>query len=375
VLRVLLIAAAGWVIMWVLIDLFEKIDDFVDHQARTEVIARYYLHQLPDIVRQTLPVDVLLASMFSLSIFSKNNELVALLASGVSLLRIARPIFVVAALACGSSILLSEKIVPERNARMRQIRDVEIDKRPPVDAPIRYAVSYRGERGYLYHIDVLDTREKTMKGITVHQYRDGRVVARLLARSATWRGKYWDFHDGFYRTFAAPEAGKDGVGSDPAAGGGANAAAGPPEPAPGERAEEFHNFQLYDLAETPEDLARIEPRPDEMTYEQLRRYIERVSASGGNANDYRVRMHAKLADPLTSLVLAALGVGLTARKKKASLIAGFGQTLVIGFGYLMVSQIGAALGKNEQLPPPLAAWVGIFLFGSAAVWFLARANR
>jgi lipopolysaccharide export system permease protein len=403
VLKALLFAAVGWAIMWVLIDLFEKIDSFVDHQATTLAIVRFYLYQLPDIVRQTLPVDVLLASMFSLSVLAKNNELVALLASGVSLLRIARPIFVIGILACALSVLLSEKVVPETNRRMQQVRRVEIEKRPPVDAPVRYAVSYRGEGGYLYHIDVLNTEDKTLKGVTVHRYRDGRVVARLLAKSAVWRGDHWEFHDGFYRTFAPPRADADSSGSTgssspsaadsaASAGGSAQGAAdsmargsagslmpvATPEPQPGpteEHAREFHTFRLYDLTETPTDLARLEPEPDEMTYEELRRYVDRVSQSGGNVNDYLVRMNAKLADPFTSLVLAVLGVGLTARKKKASLVAGFGQTLVIGFGYLMLSQIGAALGKNEQLPPFFAAWVGNFIFGTAAVYFLARANR
>jgi len=297
---------------------------------------------------------------------------VALLASGVSLLRVARPIFLIALLACALSVLLSEKVVPETNKLMRAIRRVEIEKRPPIDAPIRYAVSYRGQGGYLYHIDVLNTEDQSMKGVAVHRYRDGRVVARLLARDAVWRGSFWEFHDGFYRTFEVPAG---GAGETPARGDTAADASVLPAPAAAEHIEEFKVFRLYDIVETPADLARLEPQPDEMTYRELREYVERTSASGGVVNDYLVRMHAKLADPFTSLVLAALGVGLTARKKKASLVAGFGQTLVIGFGYLMVSQIGAALGKNEQLPPVVAAWIGIFIFGSAAAWFLARANR
>ena len=44
VLQVLLFAALGWVILWVLIDLFEKIDNFVDHQATNGAIVRYYLY-------------------------------------------------------------------------------------------------------------------------------------------------------------------------------------------------------------------------------------------------------------------------------------------------------------------------------------------
>jgi lipopolysaccharide export system permease protein len=112
-----------------------------------------------------------------------------------------------------------------------------------------------------------------------------------------------------------------------------------------------------------------------MNYTALRDYVDRLRASGGDPNDYIVEMYTKLSYPWTSFVLALLGVGLSARKKKASLATGFGQTLVIAFAYLALTQIGAALGKNERLPALFAAWVGNLLFGAIAAILLLRVNR
>jgi lipopolysaccharide export system permease protein len=354
-LKVLVFSACGWVILWILIDLFEKMDNFVDHQAQVDQIARFYLFLIPEILRQTLPVDVLLASMFTLSVLAKNNELVALLAGGVSLFRIARPILFVALVVTGFSALLGEKIVPDSNARMRRVRRVEIEKQAPADAPVRYGVTYRGESGYLYHIDVLDTQAETMKGVEVHRYEGGRVVARVLARSATWRGDAWEFHQGFYRTFSRAGADTTGLGR--------------------ETVQEFANRRMPELLDTPRDLARLQPEPDEMTYRALQRQIERAGTSGASVSDPLVELHLKRSSPWTSLILAGLGVGLSSRKRKSSLVAGFGVTLVIGFGYLILTQMAAALGKNEQIPPLLAAWMGQIVFGAAAAVVLSRANR
>lgn len=356
-LRVILLCLVSFVVVFVLADLFEKMDNFIDHQARWSAVGRFYVYKLPEIVRLTLPVDVLLATLFTLGVLARNNEIVALLSSGVSLLRIAAPILVLAALAVGVSALLAERVVPQTNARMLRIRRVEIDKRPPVDSPIRHDFSYRGEGGFLYYVRVLNLETHRMTGVTVHQYQDGKVRARLDAQSAEWRDGGWEFRNGYYRTFplAVPSA---------------DSSTAPPE-----EAAPFRTMRLDELRDTPEDLARIEPEPEAMNHAQLRAYVQRVQASGGPVNDALVDMHSKVSYPITSFVLAVLGVGLAASKRKSSLAAGFGLTLVIAFAYLAISEIGAALGKNETLPPLLAAWIGQILFGVAGLVLLLRSNR
>lgn len=361
-LRFLLLAVVALSVVFVLVDLFEQIDKFVDNRAPWPTVARFYLYKLPEIVRLTLPVDVLLAVIFALGVMSKNNEIVALLASGVGMLRIALPLLVVAAITVVLSTVLAEKIVPESNSRMLRVERVDIQKRPPLDAPVRHDFSYRGDNGYHYFVRLLDLQAARMTGVTVHQYRDGRVIARLDARSAEWHDGFWEFRDGFYRTFA---------GERPAAGAGDTLLQRPA----GERAAEFRVLRLPDLRESPQDLARLEPEPEAMDYGELRRHVEKLQASGEGVNDLLVDLHSKISYPLTNLILAVLGVGLSARKKRASLAAGFGLTLVICFAYLAISQIGAALGKNEVLPPLLAAWIGQLLFAAAGGLLVARANR
>ena len=359
-LRVMLYCIAGFAVLFVLADLFEKIDDFIDHEASIPTVMRYYFYRLPEIVRLTLPVDVLLSTLFTLGVLSKNNEIVALLSSGVSMLRIARPILVAALIFVGISAVLAEKVVPESNARAARIDRVEIDKRPPADAPIRADFKYRGRNGYYYAVRLLDTRTQRMTGVVLHQVRDGRVLRRLDAEVAEWVRDHWEFRNGFLREFGlqAPEATDLDT-----------------PPALDENAQPFAQRQLPDLEETPADLARIEPDPDAMNYADLRDYIEGVRHGGGDPNDYIVEMYTKLSYPWTSLVLALLGVGLSARKKKAGLAAGFGQTLIIAFSYLALTEIGAALGKNERLPVVFAAWVGNLLFAVVAAILIVRANR
>lgn len=350
-LKAFLLCALAFLSVFVLADVSEKIDNFIDHQATVSSIVRLYAYKIFDIVRLTLPVDLLLATIFTFGVLAKNNEVAALLSSGVSMLRVSLPIVVVAFLSVGLSLILSERIVPETNARMLEIRRVEIEKRPPVDAPLRHDFTYRGRGGFLIYARLFNTESGSMSGVVVHHYEKGRLVARLDAEQALWREDSWEFRDGFHRTFDPDDA------------------------AAGERAEAFVTWRQPELAERPEELARVQPEPEAMSYRELRAYTERTRLSGANVNDYLVDLHTKISYPFTNLILTLLGIGLSASKRKTSLAAGFGVTLIICFAYLGMSEIAAALGKNEALSPLVAAWIAPAVFGAASVFFLARINR
>lgn len=354
--RAFVLCTLAFLAIFILADVSEKIDNYIDHQASVSSVVRLYAFKVFDIVRLTLPVDLLLATIFTFGVMAKNNEVAALLSSGISMWRISLPIVVVAVLSVGLSLLLSEFIVPKTNARMLTIRRVEIEKRPPVDAPVRHDFTYRGRAGYLYYVRLFNVDAQTLSGVVVHQYRDGRLVARLDAEQAVWRDTHWEFRNGFYRTFAAETAARDLAGV-------------------GEQAEAFSTKLLPDLVERPEELARVHPEPEAMSYRELHDYTERVRQSGGNVNDYLVDLHTKISYPFTNLILTLLGIGLSASKRKSSLAAGFGITLIICFAYLGISEIAAALGKNEALSPLVAAWIGPAFFGAASVVLLLRFNR
>ena len=73
-LQVFLYCVAGFVALFVLADLIEKIDNFVDHKATIGAVARFYLFKIPEIVRLTLPVDVLLATLFTLGVLGRKTR-------------------------------------------------------------------------------------------------------------------------------------------------------------------------------------------------------------------------------------------------------------------------------------------------------------
>jgi lipopolysaccharide export system permease protein len=349
---VMLLCVASLAVVFFLVDLFEKIDNFIDHQASVRDVLRFYVYLFPEIIRLTLPVVVLLSTIFTLGILGRNNEIIAFVASGISMLRLAFPILVMAGFTVAASAWLSEYVVPRTNAKKLRVRRVDIEKREAQDARLRHGFVYHGEGDIHYYASTFNTRTRALRDVTVFRYNDGHIVWSLNAEKGVWSRDRWEFRNGFYRAFTPGSAEiREAV------------------------VEQFHVRHMPELRETPEDLARVEPEPDAMNYVQLKAHIDDLRASGADVNDYLVDLHTKVSYPLTNLIMAVLGIGLSASKRKTGVLAGVGITLAIAFAYLALVEISEALGKNESISPMLAAWLGPLVFGVASIGLIGRVNR
>src|SRR5687768_6457000 len=97
-LRELLIPLAyclsGFLIFWVSFDLFSELSHFQEEKLKFAEIARYYAFKMPEFVVLILPVTLLLALLYSLTNHARHNELTAMRAAGVSLMRLSAPYLV-----------------------------------------------------------------------------------------------------------------------------------------------------------------------------------------------------------------------------------------------------------------------------------------
>ena len=102
-------------IIFILVDLVENADKFIDGKMQFHLIALYYFFYLPYILILTIPVAMLLATMFSLGRLVGDNEITALKASGVSLYRILTPLYILSLVIGVIVLVFSEFVVPKAN--------------------------------------------------------------------------------------------------------------------------------------------------------------------------------------------------------------------------------------------------------------------
>jgi lipopolysaccharide export system permease protein len=103
--------------MRIVTDLFVNLDEFAEHSTltTTEVlknIATYYGIQATVYFRDFAGLITVIAAVFSLGKMTRNNELVAVMASGVSLKRLIMPIVILSVLLTGVLVVDQEFVIP-----------------------------------------------------------------------------------------------------------------------------------------------------------------------------------------------------------------------------------------------------------------------
>jgi lipopolysaccharide export system permease protein len=329
--------------VYVIVDLFEKFPRFLEAHVRPDLVLRYYALSLPTVFIQTLPVAVLLACLLTLGNMARYNEVLAMKMGQVGSLRIALPCLVVGIAASGSAWVASEYLAPPMSERALNIWRTQVQRLPAYSVTKNSDIWYRAQDNRFVYISLLEAESRTIRGMSIFELSpDFALMRRYDAQQAIWNGSGWHLREGYRVTFAG----------------------GQMEIAP-------FTETTVPLSERVEDFARIARSPEEMTYAQLRSYIERLESSGVKATRYRVDLQAKVAVAMVSLVMAVLGVSFALRTGKAGVMIWVGVCIPLGFVYWVLLSLGIQLGRGGALPPLLAAWLPNTVFslaGLASLW-------
>jgi len=337
----------GFIVIFIVVDLIEKMDVFLDHRAPWTLVAQYFVNLAPDVVVKMLPVALLLATFLALGQLNKFGELTAMRAAGLSLTRILAPVLAIAALASIVSLLFGEFVVPSATRAREQIFEERIQHLQRSAPTERADVTYLGRGGRIWVMGLYLVNEKRMHEVSLQEFKQGVLSRRIDAAEATWDGSRWVFVSGYVRTF---QNGK-------------------------ESAEAFERMAIGGLGERPDDFAKEGHRPEEMNWFELRSYVERLRASGARVENYLVDLHLKLAFPLVNVIVVLIGASVATRLRMQSAALGFGLSVAISFLYYAFMRTGQALGHNGALPPYAAAWLGDFVFGAVGLVMIADAQR
>ncbi len=342
--RILLLSVGAFISIYLLIDFFEKISDFIDHKASAADYLSYLLNSIPFIFVQILPLAILMTVVLTLGTLGRTNEVTAMRACGVSLWKIVRPFML---LALGLSLLLlslNEFIVPLNAKALNDLLEVKLQGKQQLTMS-RDEIWYR-DAGRIVNVILADWAKQELHGVTIFEIDDNsRIQQRLEIPRLRYLDGLWVASEQTVRTF---------------------------DPRSGDllRSDKQFNVTL-DTGRSPEDFAHTEKRNDELNYWQLSRMVHKLEQEGFDATRQRVDMHNRLAAPFTCLIMAFLGVPFALQRGRNSNIAlGIGLSLGIGVTYFILQSLITAFGYSGALPPVLAAWTSNILFLMLGVWML-----
>jgi lipopolysaccharide export system permease protein len=337
-LKLLALWTSSFFLIFFVVELFERINTIIINKAPFYVILEYFLYKIPPFVAQTLPFATLLAALITLGILARNNEVVAMKAHGVSTYRIMLPLFVLAGAITALIFVCNETIVPYAARKSTYIWSVKVKKEEERAFFQLNKIWYRGENA-IYNIRLLEPKKNILQGVTIYYFDEAfNLRQRLDAREAHWTGNGWTFYKVTIRAFL-PD---------------------------GEVKTEMYAEKDIPIPERPEDFKKGMQDPNEMTYGELKEYVERLKSDGYDPTRYVVELNKKISFPFLTLIMVLMGspLALAASHGRGGGIAqGVGISLVIGFIYWVAFAISVAMGYSGTFPPFIAAWAPNIFFG------------
>src|SRR5580700_9769404 len=178
--------------LMIVIDLFDRLGEFIEYHARFSTVIHYYLIKFPEFAVLIMPMALLLGLLFCLANLGKYNELIAMRASGISLARIAMPLLAIGMLATIVVFVVNELFVPHARAKAEALRaSVKGKAQPDVLDNFFFDNSVEHRDWYARHFD---TRRSEMNAVEVHSRKDdGAPDLDVYAESARWIDRQWHF--------------------------------------------------------------------------------------------------------------------------------------------------------------------------------------
>lgn len=332
--------------LFILIDTFGHLQDFIEKNVPLETVLQYYLSFLPIIAVNTSTLACLMAILFTYSNLSNHNEIIAIRASGMNFWQVTRPALIFTLIVSASVLLINECFVPQSSLINQQIKETQIKvtlSEKKQGSPIIKNFTLYGMKNRLFFIDTFDPNTNTLTGISIIGHdKNQNLVEKIVALKGIWTGIAWKFINCQITAYNSALPNKPG---------------------------EINVYQekLMDIKETPKDFLKHRLDVNAMNARQLNEYIERFSGSGAvkTINNLKVDFYQKLALPLRNIVIVLVGLPFvltSAGKRKAATFASIGIALVIGFLYYVLDAVGLALGKGGALPPVSAAFLAPAVF-------------
>jgi lipopolysaccharide export system permease protein len=337
----------GFVLFLMIFDAFDKIDVFVDHKTPFGLILSYYLSGMVFNAILVAPMSMLMSTFLVFGQMARFNEVTAMKTAGLSLYRIFLPVYLFAFLVSIVVFWIGEEIMPNAQKNGKRIYNEQIKGRAPRQGGIRLNLNYLGSGGRVYAVRRYDIRRKELREVVIQEFDHGALKRRVDAVTAEWRNGGWLFHKGVLRTFEGDL----------------------------ETAVPFESMTFPEFTETPEDLAKEEVDPNQMSYRQLSHYVDRLKESGRLTAKYATERDLKMAFPLVNLMAVLIATPLATRLRRGGVAIGFGLSVLVFFAYIALVRFGEVLGHAGQVPPWCAAWLGNIVFGLTGLTLLVKAAK
>ncbi len=329
----------------VVIDITEKVDKFNDHHLQLPAILGYYFDFVPWISGLLTPIICFIAIVYVTSRLAAHTEIIAMLSSGMSFVRLLVPYFVASFIIASISFYFNGWVIPHSNRdRLNfemqyfknkfyfESRNVHIQTSPNV---FLYIQNFNNQSNIGYQF-------------SLEKFSDNKLVEKLTADNIQWDSvkqkwilRYWKLKviDQLFDVNAKKNEVKTGIAMDTT------------------------------LIISPKDFENDEQKYDGMTIPELSRHIQQLRFRGSTGvESYEVEKHIRFAAPCTTFVLVFMGVLVSARKSRGGTGFQIALGFLLAFIFILFFTMTRTFAQTGSLSPIVAAWLPNTIFGTLSLF-------
>jgi len=351
--NIFLLCVASLLLIWMLIDFADNLRDFRKSSSTLLTAATYYRVRAPAVVLLLLPYALLLSLIYALGKLSRDREIIAMVQSGRSLIRLTAPL-IAAGIWCSLLCLgLNYQWAPTAEGRQAEILDAA---RGVLITAAKHVIYNNADRHRLWMIGAFPKnyeKGEPLLNVEVTTTRaDSSLLTRLVAKRASWDPKDSSW------TFEAPVIGHFAPGQ-------------PPE------------FEIPDppvlrrmWSETPWQLIKPGLAAPFLGIPDLNGWLRANAAkhhtppNKNSAAPYLTQWHYRWALPFTCLVTVLLAAPLSIHFARRGPGGNIFLAIVLSAAMIFTTSVVLNFGEAGLLHPALAAWLpnivfsilGLFLF-------------
>lgn len=345
-----LTSLVSFVMMYHFFKFFELLSDMIKNNIPMSHMLRYHFFLTPRLVYTFASLAVLAAVLVVFGVMSKNNEVTAFKACGVSSYRLAAPVLLAGLFLSGSLFAFDHYWLPTADRKQDQLYHEIKNMAPQTYLQPDHKWVY-GLHDRVYYYKYFVQAEQAMQGVNIYEIDPvhWRLTRQISADRAKWEpnlGK-WVFENGWSRDFKGDKVAFD--------------------PFPGA------TRTFAELEEKPDYFMKEQTQPLQMNFYQLRAEIAELKQSGfANTVALEVQLQKKFSEPLAALILALVSVPFAFSPGNRGGMAGVGITVIIFIAYFGLDYLFEQIGNLSQLSPAVAAWSPDAIFALVGLYFVAR---
>ncbi|MFC1498755.1 LptF/LptG family permease [Verrucomicrobiota bacterium] len=321
-------------------DLFAHISKFMSVHTPWRLICRYYLFVLIPTLEYVLPASLLLATLYTLWRLSRNNELTAMRASGVSMYRIMLPFLVVGAIFSINALIIKETIGPHAALwanRFSNNKFREFEENIHLDMA-HYNVADR--RQWLIKKFDLNNPDY-LRSVNIKEEREDHSKSReITAQEAEWLDGQWWFYDGQIQQYSDT-----------------GGPVGPPI------IINKRGVEMSELTEAPSVFANEIKEWQFFSSLEMINFLKNRPRPSKAENAKRIfYLHQRIALPWACFIVTLFGIPAGAKSSRQSALTGVFIAVAFFFAFYMLNQVGMFLGIKRIIAPWLGAWLSNIIF-------------